>query len=365
MPCEMLKIADIVVDEAFQGRTCIDEVAVSGYVLILREREPGDEWPFIEPCDVRRVDGVFYMVNGFHRRRAVVEHGGDKLLCDWVECTKNELIEAVCQANRGHGLPRNAADKRRVVHMALDTFPERSKNVIARLCDVSRGLVHSVVKERQRLSSEAVIATEQVDVAVTDDPDASPADDGFDEDVAVTDDPDDDEEELDDLDDDENYQFDSEVQSISDDVESERQHVNKVISEDGRKMPASADDLIKQRMNIADAIGQYPDLSNRKLAEMLDCDHKTVGRVRQEMGLSDVQEPSDAGVQMADAPPAYTNSLSRSVVVETEFDPITALEKLKMDLTEVRDSWPADFHEEFGEMLLFIVDQNFKVEAIP
>lgn len=137
---EKLDIDSILVDEQFQNRVGLNKAAVSDYQLAI---EQGATLP---PIDVYRIDGQFYVVDGFHRLEAqrnigcttveVILHDGDK----------DDASRAAIIANQRHGLPRSPEDKRLAVLRAINDplYSEKSDNQLARLIGVSQPFVSKV-----------------------------------------------------------------------------------------------------------------------------------------------------------------------------------------------------------------------------
>lgn len=84
--------------------------------------------------------------NGLIKRKAImaIVHDGD-----YGECLKFALL-----ANSNHGIPRNNADKRQCIFIAIRQWPELSNVHTAKMCDVDDKTVASV---REELENKKVI----------------------------------------------------------------------------------------------------------------------------------------------------------------------------------------------------------------
>lgn len=139
-------------DPRCQSRIAIDSDAVAEYQAAYEAKA---EMP---PPEVFSVDGALYVVDGYHRVAAAIGAGVSFLRVTIVgEGTMDQAVWRATSANRGHGLRRTNADKRRAVRMALESpiGQEQSSRVIADHCGVSANFVAQVRHELEgQLSSD-------------------------------------------------------------------------------------------------------------------------------------------------------------------------------------------------------------------
>lgn len=145
----MVKLENIRLDGGTQFRDQIDQNKVKEYADCKRD---GDEFPPLK-CTF---DGVNYWLwDGFHRYFADQAVGFKEALVEYRPGTQEDAQDLALGANNDHGLPRNAATKRKQVEAALSLkrHANKSDREIAKLCKVSHTFVASIrnpeVKERQ------------------------------------------------------------------------------------------------------------------------------------------------------------------------------------------------------------------------
>lgn len=333
MPNKNLKLTDIIADDRYQGRVSLDETVVAEYAALLKADT--DPWPFEDPCDVVEIDGKFWLGHGFHRYRACQAVGRETMNCDVVVVgTHDDLMSIVLAANATNGLRRSAADRRRVVEMALadDRIGKLSSAQIAEQCCVSAGLVQKIRRE-QRLA-------EQESIAETDQP-AGPqkAPDGGEEPVVP-----------------------------------ERVH-----TQDGRTVPASKEARISQQQKIAALLDEHPDWSDRQVAGEVGCDHKTVGSVRRRREAEEplaAEQPAEDASGAAEAvdddatadddpdppvaeedPPAEVEADDEQPPPESQFDLQVALDHLRSTLRRELMMWPASMAADFFGAADWVLEQ--------
>ena len=159
----MVKLDQIRLDGGTQFRDQIDQNKVKEYADCKRD---GDEFPPLK-CTF---DGVNYWLwDGFHRYFADQAVGFKETLIEYKPGTNEDAQDLALGANNDHGLPRNAATKRKQVETALsmERHTSKSDREIAKLCKVSHTLVSSIrnpeAKERQA-KNRATSANKQVEV---------------------------------------------------------------------------------------------------------------------------------------------------------------------------------------------------------
>lgn len=133
-----LDLSVIKADVGIQGRAAINRNTVRDYAQRL---EAGDDFP---PVVVFRVDGEFWLVDGFHRYYAAQRAKCKKLAVDVRPGTRKDAIRFAIEANTTNGLPRTNADKRHPARLALQEFPGLSDRAIADMVKLSPTFVGGV-----------------------------------------------------------------------------------------------------------------------------------------------------------------------------------------------------------------------------
>lgn len=152
-------LEDIELDKRCQARVALDRATVDAYADLL---EDGVDMGALE---VWEVDGVLYLVDGWHRLSAHVQIGKPFARVRIVG-SSNEIedaTKAALSANHEHGLRRSRADKRRCVRLALEAelYEDLGSNrAMARDLGVSEGLVRKMLAERDAEQSGAADETE-------------------------------------------------------------------------------------------------------------------------------------------------------------------------------------------------------------
>jgi len=159
----MVKLDQIRLDGGTQFRDQIDQDKVKEYADCKRE---GDEFPALK-CTF---DGVNYWLwDGFHRYFADQAVGSKETLIEYKPGTQEDAQDLALGANNDHGLPRNAATKRKQVETALsmERHVGKSDREIGRLCRVSHTFVAKIrnpeVKDQQA-KNRATSAVKQAEV---------------------------------------------------------------------------------------------------------------------------------------------------------------------------------------------------------
>ncbi len=139
-----ININNIIIDKGTQSRAEINEEVVADYAYAMQE---GDEFP---PAVVY-FDGVdYYLADGFHRLHAAKRLGKASIKCDVRTGTlRDAMWYSITVANKGHGLRKSNADKRKGVLSLLEDFEwgEMSVAQMAKECGVSHQLVLAVKQE--------------------------------------------------------------------------------------------------------------------------------------------------------------------------------------------------------------------------
>lgn len=123
-------------DGGTQLRVQVDPAVVEEYAAVYS----GDagQMPQLEVVD----DGKdLWLWDGFHRLAGARKAGVTQIVCRAQAGTLEDARWLATSANKGHGLRRTNADKRRYVEEALRLKPEMSDRAIAEHCGVSNELV--------------------------------------------------------------------------------------------------------------------------------------------------------------------------------------------------------------------------------
>jgi hypothetical protein len=137
-----IRIAELRTDRGTQTRASISAATVTEYAACMRREA---KFP---PIKVYRVNGEFWVVDGFHRLEAAKQCGFDTIEAEVFDGTRSDAIRASLQANQTHGLRRSNADKRSAAKLGLNEFPNSSARDIADWCGVSHELVASIKRKQ-------------------------------------------------------------------------------------------------------------------------------------------------------------------------------------------------------------------------
>lgn len=110
----------------------------------------------LPPIEVFDVEGKLYIVDGFHRLAARIKLEETFIRCTVVdEGTMDDAAWYATGVNKGHGLRRTNADKRKAVQLALESEigRERSSRDVAEHVGVSHTLVQEVQRQLEDSSS--------------------------------------------------------------------------------------------------------------------------------------------------------------------------------------------------------------------
>jgi hypothetical protein len=183
-------------------------------------KESDGSWPFADPCSVYRVKDELILVDGFHRVAAIKQAGEDQVSVAITDGSRLDAKKAAFSANQSHGLRLTNADKRHKVTIAL------KDSVLQKWSD--RKLAELCgVSNRFVTDMRGELCTVH----------SSPA----------------------------------------------KNEPSVKVGADGKSRPASKPDADMQRKKIVAAVVANEEASDRKIAEMVGCDHKTVGKVRREV----------------------------------------------------------------------------------
>jgi hypothetical protein len=140
-----IALDDLVFDPRLQCRDALDPSTVDDYAAALRA-DPPVQFP---PIRVRVVDGVRYVVDGWHRAEAHRKAERPRILAELEPGTWADAVLEAVGANANHGLRRNNETKRRAVLTLLqaDTWAGLSNRELAGLAGVTHPLVGKLRRE--------------------------------------------------------------------------------------------------------------------------------------------------------------------------------------------------------------------------
>lgn len=133
-----LDINEIIADPELQPRKQYENmIIVAEYAEAMKD---GDKFP---PVIVFSDNGNFYLADGYHRRRAAIVAGFDKIYADVRDGGRRAALLYSVGANADHGLKRTNEDKQRAVDTLLNDpeWSSWSDRKIARKCKVSHPFV--------------------------------------------------------------------------------------------------------------------------------------------------------------------------------------------------------------------------------
>lgn len=258
----------------------------------------GSKWPFSTPCSIVRVKNELILTDGFHRVAAMRKAEEDQICVVITDGTKTDALKAALSANISHGLRRSNADKRRAVEMAL------SDSTLSKWSDRK-------IAELCGVSDPFV------------------------------------------------GQIRGELQTVS---SSPPQEAAKSTSADGANRPATKADAEMQRQKIVAAIVANEGESDRKIAELVGCDHKTVGKVRREMepeAEDDATEDDDSASDSGENDDTDENSEEEeSPVVEERRDLLDMFEDMKQLIRDAMHEFPVNQRSKIWPQLIEQLSQE-------
>jgi hypothetical protein len=142
---EIIDIDDLILDDAIQSRTKLDEACISEYCESL---ERGAKFPpVLVFCDGDK----HYLVDGFHRVAAYNKCHKDGIQAQIEDKSHREAILFSAGCNATHGLRRTNEDKKKAVLKLLmdDEWMRWSDGVIAKQCAVSQPFVSGLRRATQ------------------------------------------------------------------------------------------------------------------------------------------------------------------------------------------------------------------------
>jgi hypothetical protein len=107
------------------------------------------------PIDVFKIDGCYFLADGWHRYHAVSKCQQDYIQANIHKGAAEDALSFALKANQNHGVRRTNADKRRAVQVALEQWPDLSSRALGELCGVS----HEFVQAMRHVSTVDTSAT--------------------------------------------------------------------------------------------------------------------------------------------------------------------------------------------------------------
>lgn len=149
---EMVKLADIILDDRLQCRAKIDMELAAEYGEAIKAGKKREGRPPVVFYD--RKAKKYYLADGWHWWHGHSIAGIDIMECEVIEGTFQDALRFAVGANRSHGLKRNNADKRKAITVCLedDELKQLSARQIAELVGVSDHLVSEVKSELEASS---------------------------------------------------------------------------------------------------------------------------------------------------------------------------------------------------------------------
>lgn len=149
-----LSLSQIEITQGIQCRAAIDGPTVADYV---DRMEDGQAFP---PIVVFDIEGVYVLVDGFHRLLAAQRVGLKSFAVDVRQGNRIDAIKFAITANSAHGLRWNNEDKRHAVEVMLGECSQLSDRAIAEHCRVSQPFVGKIRKELQPNELTTVISSD-------------------------------------------------------------------------------------------------------------------------------------------------------------------------------------------------------------
>jgi hypothetical protein len=155
MKTQLVPLSRITISGETLIRVQLSNEVITEYAAAMRE---GAEFP---PVDLFPGSEGFYRIgDGFHRVKASGLAKRTEILAVVHEGDRNSALEFGIHANLKHGSRITNADKRKMVIMALDAWPDRSALALAELCGVSQPFVSKLRSERAITVIPPVLASQ-------------------------------------------------------------------------------------------------------------------------------------------------------------------------------------------------------------
>ncbi len=137
-----LPVESIRVDPTVLPRCRRDEATIKNYVAIYRRT--GD----MPPIDVFYDGEVYWLADGNLRLEAQKDCGEKEVLCEWHKGSKTDATWFAAGANKKHGRPLTATERRHGAHLVLLALSKKSDTAIADEFGID---VRIVASERQKI----------------------------------------------------------------------------------------------------------------------------------------------------------------------------------------------------------------------
>ncbi len=139
-----LAIRLIVADPKYQIREGLDPQRLRKY------QETYSKTPKkIPPILVARINGKYYVVDGFHRLQAATNAGIQEIEVEICADNETDAMWIALGSNHDHGLPAAWKDKKKAVLIALKEFPDRNYAIISEHVHCSDSYVCRINKQYQ------------------------------------------------------------------------------------------------------------------------------------------------------------------------------------------------------------------------
>ncbi len=135
MQTQDLPLEAIDIHGGTQARVSTNEDAIASYA---DEMSSGTVFP---PIVVFYDGSTYWLADGFHRYLAAKRNEAGRIKAEVRDGGRLDALKYALGANATNGVYRNNADKRNVVAIALQEWPDRANPVIADICKVSVELV--------------------------------------------------------------------------------------------------------------------------------------------------------------------------------------------------------------------------------
>lgn len=293
---QWIAIGDIVASAAYQMREKLCQTTVAEYAELITAEDP---WPFATPLTAYKIGKEIILVDGFHRLAAAKQIDQEAVLCEVIDGTRTDALKAALSANITHGLRRSNSDKRRAVTMAIEdiVLGKMSDRKLAELCGVSDKFV-GVIR--------------------------------------------------------------GEVRTVRTSPPEKKQKPSVNVGSDGKAYPATKEDAMSQRERVSTAIFTEPEASDREIAQIVGCDHKTVASVRRE--IKEVQERMRPENVMRDHTPDEPEpDFSDDTEDSDDFDAEEATSRVQQRVRALVDSelsqWPDHLQAECLDAFVSAIEE--------
>ena len=144
----MVAIESIEMDASTQCRDALNEDAIEDYA---ERMDAGDEFP---PVELFGSTEKCWIGDGWHRIKAALKSGRTTIEANLHSGGRTEAVRHAAGANKGHGVQRTNADKRKAVEVALKAFTKMSDRMLADICGVDHKTV-STARTRLEATGES------------------------------------------------------------------------------------------------------------------------------------------------------------------------------------------------------------------